>query len=58
MKVYIGEFSEQDLKNGKDKKAISEAKDKEENKRNGIKYVFSEFNKKKQTIKVYLTDNF
>lgn len=58
MRVYIGEFTEQDLKNGNDKKAILEAQEKEENKRNGIKYIESEFNKKKQTMKVWLTDNF
>ena len=36
MKVYIGEFTETDLKQGNDKKAISEAQEKDENKRNGI----------------------
>ena len=29
MKVYIGEFSEQDLRQGNDKKAIAEAQEKE-----------------------------
>ena len=32
MKVYIGEFTETDLKQGNDKKAISEAQEKDENK--------------------------
>lgn len=58
MRVYIGEFTEQDLKNGNDKKAILEAQEKEELKRNGIKYIESDFNKKKQVMKVWLTDNF
>ena len=58
MKVYIGTFTEQDLKEGNDKKAIYEAQEKEEFKRNGIKYIQSEYNKKKQTIKVWLTDKF
>ena len=53
MKVYIGEFTETDLKQGNDKKAISEAQEKDENKRNGIKYIESEYLKKKNVIKRY-----
>ncbi len=52
MKVYIGEFTEQDLKQGKDKKAIAEAQEKDENKRNGIKYIESKYDKKKNVMKV------
>ena len=58
MKVYIGEFTEQDLKQGNDKKAIAEAQEKDENKRNGIKYIESKHDKKKNAMKVWLTDNF
>lgn len=61
MRTYIGEFTEKDLKNGNDKKAILEAQDKEENKRNGIKYIESKViikNKEFHSMKVWLTDNF
>lgn len=58
MKVYIGEFTETDLKQGNDKKAIAEAQEKDENKRNGIKYIESEYLKKKNVIKIWLTDKF
>lgn len=46
MRVYIGEFTGQDLKEGKDKQAIKEAQDREELKRNGIKYIESEIIKR------------
>lgn len=58
MKVYIGEFTEQDLIEGNDKKAISEAKEREENKRNGLKYIESKHDKKKNVMKIWLTDDF
>ena len=58
MKVYIGEFTETDLKQGNDKKAISEAQEKDENKRNSIKYIESEYLKKKNVIKIWLTEKF
>lgn len=58
MLVFVGEFTETDLKNGADKKAIEEAQNQEELKRNGIKYIESKFDKKKQTMKVWLTDKF
>lgn len=58
MKVYIGEFTEQDLIQGKDKEAIAEAKEREELKRNGIKYIESKHDKKKNVMKVWLTDVF
>ena len=56
MKVYIGEFTEQDLKQGNDKKAIAEAQERDENKRNGIKFIESKIDFKKGIIKVWLTD--
>lgn len=56
MKVFVGDFTEQDLRNGVDKVAILEAQEKEENKRNGIKYIESKHDKKKQVMKVWLTD--
>ena len=40
------------------KKAISEAQEKDENKRNGIKYIESEYLKKKNVIKIWLTEKF
>ena len=58
MKVYIGEFTEQDLIQGKDKEAIAEAQERDENKRNGIKYIESKHDKKKNVMKIWLTDNF
>ena len=58
MKIYIGEFTEQDLKEGNDKKAILIAKESEELKRNGIQFIESSWNKKNNTMKVWLTDNF
>lgn len=58
MKVFIGSFTEKDLKEGNDKKAILEAQEKEELKINGIKYIESKHNKKKQTMEVWLTDKF
>jgi 2-C-methyl-D-erythritol 4-phosphate cytidylyltransferase len=58
MKVYIGEFTEQDLKQGNDKKAIAEAQERDENKRNGIKFIESKHDKKKNVMKVWLTDKF
>lgn len=58
MKVYIGTFTEQDLKEGNDKKAIHEAQERDEMKRNGIKYIESKYDKKTQTMKVWLTDKF
>lgn len=61
MKVYIGAFTEQDLKEGNDKKAILEAQNKEELKANNIKYIESKAimkNKKFHSMKVWLTDNF
>lgn len=56
MKVFIGEFTEECLKMGVDKKAILEAQEREELKRNGIKYIESKFDGKKQVMKVWLTD--
>lgn len=58
MKVFIGSFTEQDLKQGNDKKAIAEAQEREELKRNGIKYIESKHDKKKNVMKVWLTDKF
>lgn len=61
MKVYIGEFTEDDLVNGRDKEAINKALEKEELKSNGIKYIESELIRKKGKIvgiKVWLTDKF
>ena len=61
MKVYIGEFKEQDLKDGNDKKAILEAKEKDELKRNGIQYIEAKEvmkNKQFHSMKIWLTDNF
>lgn len=56
MKIYIGEFTEQDLRSGKDKEAILKAQEEPQNKRNGIKYIESKVVKGK--MKVWLTDNF
>jgi hypothetical protein len=58
MRVYIGEFTMQDLKDGVDKVAIAEALEKDSNKRNGIKYIESEYIKDRQVMKVWLTDKF
>lgn len=61
MKVYIGEFTEQDLKQGLDKQAIAKAQEEEQNKRNGIQYIESKYiMKAKQihSIKVWLTDKY
>jgi hypothetical protein len=61
MKVYLGEFSKQDLEKGLDKQAISKAIDDENNKRNNIKFIDSKLVKKAGQIvsmKVWLTDNY
>lgn len=58
MKVFIGNFTAQDLKNGNDKIAIDNAINQEHNKRNGIKYIVSQYDKKKQLMKIWLTDNY
>jgi hypothetical protein len=61
MIVYVGEFTEEDLKNGSDKKAILEAQESPENKRNGIRFIEAKevFKKKKfHSMKIWLTDRF
>lgn len=58
MKVFIGDFTEQDLRNGVDKIAIQVAQEREELKRNGIKYIESKHDKKKNVMKVWLTDKY
>lgn len=58
MRVFIGQFTEQDLKNGLDKELIAIAQRKEELSRNGIKYIQSEFDKNHQIMKVWLTDKY
>lgn len=51
-KIYIGEYTEKDLKNGKDKKDIEKAKEK-----TGLKYVISEITNK-PSLKIWLSDDF
>ncbi len=58
MKTYIGEFTEQDLRLGIDKKAILTAQEIESNERNGLKYIESVYDKKKGVMKIWLTDKF
>lgn len=61
MKIFIGTFTEEDLKNGRDKQAISEAKELEQNKRNGLRFIESKIIKKSgkpHAMKVWLTDKF
>lgn len=58
MKVYVGEYTGQDLKTGKDKKDITVAQEKDTNKRNGIKYIVSKYSKKTGTMKVWLSDRY
>ena len=50
---FVGSFNEQQLKNQEDKKAIEIAQTK-----TGLKYITSDFNKKKQVVEVYLGNDF
>ena len=51
-KIFIGEYTEKDLKNGTDKKDVEAAKDK-----TGLQYVITEITKK-PSLKIWLSDDF
>ena len=51
-KYFVGEYTEKDLKNDKDKKDIEKAKEK-----TGLKYVITEMTKK-PSLKIWLSDDF
>lgn len=56
MEVYVGQFNEEDLKNGTDKQKIAEAMEQHQ-----LKYTRTKFVKKKGEIvgiKVWVTDDF
>lgn len=51
-KRFIGEYTEKDLKDGRDKKDVEAAK-----KKTGLQYVISEITKK-PSLKIWLCDDF
>lgn len=51
-KVYVGEYSEAELKEGKDKQDVAEAQAK-----TGLQYVVTQMTKK-LTMKIWVSDDF